>query len=249
MTIANQLLGDRGPLDLLRHFFNHAEACALSRGVTLRLGDFSELRKVNAANQETWFPLVPILDDQIGGAGPENGFCIFGHDTAGEIVATQAARVFHMKESTFEDEVKSLRLFYAEPESSRSDNERCEVTTDACGRVHGTVAFCGGVWYRPDYRGMQLSSILPRIARAGAFSRWQTNFTTALMGEGVIKGGFSKRNGFANIERSVKWFGSPRGDRSFVFGWMTTAELLHDLGAFLRGFDTVGDGWIEKRRA
>jgi hypothetical protein len=247
--LVSEVHASHDPIDLLRDFFNKAEASAADRGVSLSLGDFTELREINACNQDTWFPMLPILDDQIGGASIENGFCIFGRDHNGDVVATQAARVFTMQDSDFQQEAETLRLFYAEPEATRSPDERCEVTTSACARVAGTVGFCGGVWYRPDYRGKELSAILPRIARAGAYCRWHTNFTTALMGEGVIKGGFSRSNGFANIERSVKWVNSPRGDRSFVFGWMTTAELLDDLAWFLSDFDTLGDRRVQKRRA
>ena len=249
LKLPTEFLTSHGPIDLLREFFTKAQASAQARGIELFLGDFAQLHEINMANQDTWFPLLPILNDEIGGASMQNGFCIFGRDEHGEIVATQAARVFDMQDTNFQAEAESLRLFYADPNKAHVSGERCVVTTDACARVSGTVGFCGGVWYRPDFRGRQLSTILPRIARAGAYSRWGTDYTTALMGEGVIKGGFSHSNGFANIERSVKWFGSPRGDRSFVFGWMPTVDMLDDLNWFLSSFDTLDDAAVNVRRA
>lgn len=237
-----------GPSDLFVDFFEAAVQASKARGVTLMQGTFRQLQAINRLNQETWFPLFPTYDPDIGGADDDNGICLFGRNGAGEVVATQAVRIFDCRDSTFADEAATLRMFYADPQRQRQPNESCSSTTPAC-NITGRIALCGAVWYRPDFRGRGLSAILPRLARAYAFVRWRSNVTAALMDEGVVRGGITNNNGYTHTARSLIWRNSPRGDRQFIFAWMVTAEMLDDMAGFLSGFAADLDAGIQKRRA
>jgi hypothetical protein len=237
-----------GPSDLLVDFFETAVRAANARGVRLMQGTFQQLQAINRVNQETWFPLFPTYDPDIGGADEDNGICLFGHNGDGDVVATQAVRIFDCRNSTFADEAATLRMFYADPQRQRQPDETCSATTPAC-NISGRIALCGAVWYRPDFRGRGLSAILPRLARAYAFVRWRSNVTAALMDEAVVRGGITNNNGYTHTARSLIWRNSPRGDRRFVFAWMVTAEMLDDMAGFLSGFAADLDAGIQKRRA
>lgn len=120
-----------GPRDLLVDFFETAVWAANARGISLMQGTFQELQAINHLNQETWFPLFPTYDPDIGGADETNGMCLFGRNGAGDVVATQAVRIFDCRNSTFANEAATLRMFYADPQRQRQPDETCTATTVA----------------------------------------------------------------------------------------------------------------------
>ncbi|MGD9830659.1 MAG: hypothetical protein AB7E70_19995 [Hyphomicrobiaceae bacterium] len=240
-SLLSEIRVDHGPSDLLGRFFLKAEAQAKLKGVSLSFASFDDLVEINAQNRESWTPLIATFHPRLGGAGATNGFCIIGRDSNGAVVATQAARVFDWQDTNFYEEATSLRLFYADPERTRRQDEACIVTARATHDIVGRVVFSGGVWYRPDFRGRQLSAILPRICRAYAHTRWNSNLTVAIMAEAVMKGGITGRNGYNHVDWSVLWRNSPRGTVNFAFAWMETQELVDDLERFLAPQESGGD--------
>src|SRR5215813_2931016 len=106
---------EHGPVDLLGRLFLKADTAARRRGVTLSFAPMQDLMDVNRANPETWRPLLPLFDPACGGITDDNSFCILGHNAKGEVVATQAARLYDWADTSFHEEASSLRLFYAEP--------------------------------------------------------------------------------------------------------------------------------------
>src|SRR5262245_28317435 len=162
---------EHGPVDLIGRLFLKADTAARRRGVTLSFAPMQDLIDVNRANPETWRPLLPLFDPACGGITDDNAFCILGRNAGGEIVATQAARLYHWGDTSFHEEASSLRLFYAEPERLKGADERVEVTAPMAKSLTGEVIFAGGIWYRPDYRGIGLPYILPWISRTYAYTR------------------------------------------------------------------------------
>jgi hypothetical protein len=63
--------------------------------------------------------------------------------------------------------MQELRLLYSNPAEHKPPTERCEVTArsrPAPSRVACSILV--GLRYRPDYRGVGLVSLLPRLAHA-----------------------------------------------------------------------------------
>ena len=96
-----------------------ADTEARRRGVLLSFAAMDELVATNKANSATWRPLLPIFDPECGRFDAESAFCLLGRNDAGEVVLTQAARFFDWRDTSFHDEATSLRLFYADPASSK----------------------------------------------------------------------------------------------------------------------------------
>jgi hypothetical protein len=116
--------------------------------------------------------------------------------------------------------------------SARAD--RCEITAPVAEKITGRVVFSGGVWYRPDFRGKDLATILPRISRAYAFTRWNSDFTIGWMADAVIAGGMAERVGYTKLEHScIELVASPLGEVRCALGWMQPDELLADLAAIM----------------
>src|SRR5262245_56165229 len=191
-----------GRVGLLGRFFLWADTAARDRGVTLFFASLQDLIEANKANSDSWRPLVPVFDEALGGATPETAFVLIGRNNHGEIVATQAARLYDWPETSLKDEATSLRMFYADADAAFAREDRCEITAPIARKITGRVVFSGAIWYRRDFRGKDLGTILPRISRAYAFTPLNSDFTIGMLGDGVIAGGLAERAGYTKVEHS-----------------------------------------------
>lgn len=255
---------DHGPASLLGRFFLWADSAARAKDVTLSFATLDDLVVANRGNRDTWLPLIPIFDPAMGGITAETGFVLLGRNSAGEVVATQAARLYEWPTTCFHDEAASLRMFYADPAPALARGERCEVTAPSAKAITGRVVFSGAGWYRPDYRGRGLATLLPRISRAYAYTRWCSDCTVSMFADPVLAGGMAQRCGYTNVEAaSVSLVDSPMGTVRFALVWMGTDETISDLAAVLAnaagdeplsaaaagGDPAQVDGRVDERRA
>jgi hypothetical protein len=248
--LLSEITVEHGPIDLLGRLFLKADTAARRRGVTLSFAPMQDLIDVNRANPETWRPLLPLFDPACGGITDDNSFCILGRNGKGEIVATQAARLYHWADTSFHEEASSLRLFYAEPARLKGTDERVDVTAPVARKLSGEVIFAGGIWYRPDYRGIGLPYILPWISRTYAYTRWKQAFSLSIMAEEIYKRGMAKRSGYSKVDWEV-WLRRtpvhPSGDIRCALVYMDSDELLDGAANFLAGFDTQIDARVGER--
>lgn len=230
--LLGQLTVTHGPADLLANFFLRANSAARARGVTLSFASMEELLAANERNRDSWLPLFPTYDVRHNTIGIDDAFCILGRDGHGEVVAAHAGRLFNLTDGSFYDLAQSQRLMYGNPNGSRLPGETCEVTAKATRTIKGRVVFSGAAWYRPDYRGRQLSTILPILSRAYAHTRWNIDYLVAMMSEGVVRGGMTQRTGYTNIDWDIQVTNSPLGNVRFAFMWMQPAQLLDDVAKY-----------------
>jgi hypothetical protein len=222
-----------GPVGLLGRFFLWADAAAQERGIKLYFAGLQDLVAANKANSDSWRPLVPVFDPVLGGMRPEMGFVLIGRDKHERVVATHAARLYEWSAS-LKDEATSLRMFYADPAAAFARGDRCEIAAPVAQNITGRVVFSGAAWYRRDFRGKGLGGILPRISRAYAFTRWNSDFTIAMMGDAVFAGGMAERSGYTKAEpSSVELVASPLGAMRCALAWVQPDELLADLAAVM----------------
>jgi hypothetical protein len=241
-----------GPPGLLGRFFLWADNAVRNRGVTLHFTTFDELAAVNKANSDTWRPLFPIFDPVIGGANPQTGFAIIGRNANGEVVAAQGARIYDWSGTTLYDEAVSLRMLYQDADAARARGDKCAITAPSSKTISGRVAFSGAGWYRPDFRGKDLGTLLPRISRAYAFTRCETDYTISIMAAGVVAGGFADRCGYTKIAHdAVDALVTPMGVLRGALVWMETAELLSDIERLLAASNQPADtdGFAETMQA
>ena len=235
---------DHGPIELLGKFFLKAEMSARARGLELYFGSFDDLAAVNTENRKQWAPLLPMFRVGADGLGEETAFCILGRNSAGDVVATQAARLFDISNSNLLREAESLRLFYGS--GPRPPDAACSIRAPIAREITGYVAYSGSGWYRRDYRGIQLSAILPRISRAYALARWNTETTVSFINVGLVQKGIAARYGYTKLEGEVRLQNIFAPDFSGVVAWMPRSELIIDLERFLTSFDpqidSIADG-------
>jgi hypothetical protein len=241
-----------GPPDLIGRLFLLADTAARQRGITLSFAPMEDLIAVNRSNPETWRPILPLFDPACGGITDDNSFCILGHNARGEIVATQAARLYDWMGTSFQEEASSLRLFYAEPHVMKGAREDVRVTAAAARELTGSVIFAGGIWYRPDYRGIGLPYILPWLCRTYAYTLWKHHFSISIMAEEVYKRGMAQRSGYSKVDWEV-WLRytpvQPDAELRCALVHMDEGELLAGAAGFLRRFGAeAGSSFDEGRR-
>ena len=225
------------PRGLLGRVLLKGEACARDLGLSLSFATMQDLMTANAANFATWGPTFPGFDPAFNELTPENSFCLIGRNAGGEVVATQAARLYDWTGSNYRNEAESFRLIYRDPTLQKLPSERCEVTALAAKGIDGRVLYSGGAWYHPKYRGVGLVEILPRMARALARARWNTTCTVTMMAEHNVKKGVFPRNGYRNMEWEVRFIDTRSGSIRFALLWIKNDEMLEDLQQFLDAFD------------
>lgn len=247
--LLSQLTTNHGPIDLLGRFFLCADTAARARGVSLSFASLAELIAVNEQNRDSWLPLFPTYDIRYNTIPADEAFCILGRDRHGKVVASHAGRLFKLTAESFHDLAQSLRLMYEHPDLSKRPGETCEVTAKAARSIRGRVVFSGAAWYHPDYRGKQLSTIVPILSRAYAFTHWNIDYLVAMMSEGVVQGGMTQRTGYTNIDWDIRVTNSPLGDVRFAFMWMEPPQLLEDIARFVARFDGERRDALVQRRA
>jgi hypothetical protein len=238
-----------GPIPLLGQFLLLADSAARRRDVRLYFSSMDELADINKRNANSWRPILPHYDVAYGGITSENAFCIIGRNAVGDVVATQAARLYDWTETTLMAEAATLRLFYPKPGEMAHGGERCIITAPAAASISGRVAFTGAAWYRPDYRGRDLATVLPRIARAYAFAKWHTDFNVTFIADRLVETGLPRRCGYTNVQFAVELENFAIGRYRGALVWMATDEMLNDVSHLVSsGFAQV-DAGIQKRRA
>lgn len=248
-TILSDITVDHGSEELLAPLFSRVEDAIRHLGIHLSFASFEELERVNAANRASWMPLFPVYQPSYWPDSKGDTFCLFGSEPGGRVIATLAARIYDWPRTTFHDEACSLRLFYGDVDRFRRRNESCRVSAASTREVTGRVALAGGVWVHPDWRkDPQLMAMMPRFARAYALAKWNINYYTLLMTEGVFRGGLTRKTGMANVDWSVDMLGCPLGDLRLGFLWMNRAELHEDLERCLVDLSTEVDVGIVSHR-
>lgn len=230
LRLPDALTIKHGPARLLATFVLEGDKAAREIGVRLRLRhDFGDLVYVNKHQnvRRSWHRLVDIFNPEYSNLSPDNSYWISGEDEHGEIVLTQAGRIYYWPETTLEDEARLM--FYGGQEIG----QRCAITARAAASITGVVFCAGSHWIRPDFRGVRLSQLLGRLGRAYAVSRWPVDWAIALITPVLVEKGVATGYGYKHLSRSVFFPGSPLGDLELVLSYLTAPEAYEDLANFL----------------
>ena len=137
LRLPDALTIKHGPAPLLARFVLEGDKAARRMGLRLRLRhDFPELLYFNKQRipHGDWYRLPNMFHPESLIPMPENSYWISGEDEHGEIVVTQAGRIYYWPESTLEEEARLM--FYA----GREEGQRCVVTAQDAKIVTGVVS-------------------------------------------------------------------------------------------------------------
>ena len=245
-SFVSGLVVEHGPSELLGKVILAADTEARRRGVFLSFATMQELVATNKANGSSWRPLLPIFDPECGRFGADSAFCLLGRNEAGEIVLSQAARLFDWRHTSFDEEATSLRLFYHDPASLRREDETIEVTAPSARLISGRIAFTGAHWCRPDFRERGLPSITPRLARALAIAKWDVDLACTIMAADIYSRGVARRAGYFNSEWTVDLKNTPTGTFPAALLWSMRGSVFADLEDFLANLADTDFGLIHR---
>lgn len=240
---------DYGPQDVLSRLFLKADTELREQGVELSFAPVEMMIEVNRLNRASWRPLVPILDATLGSFSDNNGFCVIGRNRDGEVVAAHAARLYSFSSSSFRTEGESLRLWYSDPESMKSPGETCSISCPSADQITGNAVFSGGVWYRPDYRKLGLTTPIGQIVKAYAFTKWYADTIFTMMIDDVFASGTARRAGYPHAEWSVDLANTPLGSYRLALLWITAEEQLSYFHQYSISEVPKIDPVVEKRTA
>jgi len=230
LRLPDALTMKHGPARLLSKFVLEGDKAARQQGIHLRLRhDFDELLYLNKHHTSigNWFRLVNMFNPRYSSLCPENSHWISGEDDNGEIVVTQAGRVYYWPDTTLEEEAG--RMFYA----GNYDGQPCRVTAEDAKRIGGVVFYGGSVWVRPDFRGKKLSELLPRLGRAYALARWPVDWGISFVAPALVEKGIAAGYGYKHASYSIAYPGSPWGDLEVVLVSLSAREAYADFAETL----------------
>lgn len=243
------VLVEHGPVEMVGRLLLRADSELRAKDVTLRFATFEELFEVNAANMATWHPLFSGFDPSKCNITDENGFCILGYNSQGEVVTSQAGRFFDWTDTTMYDELVSLRAAYDNPERDAQPNERIAVTAEKTKEITGRCALLGCIWVHPDYRRQSLPALMGRVSRAYSLTHWNVAYTTGLVAQKVEQGLMVKRLGTENIDWSIDLINTAPGDVHCSIIWASAEEIGTMCGDFVARYDELMDHRLHYRRA
>ncbi len=182
-SFLNSLVVKHGPAALLGRLFLNADASCRKLGITLSFGTFDELLAINAANRDSWKPLMPIFDPAFHDFSDDNAIVLIGRNAAGKALVTIVGLKLDLSGTTYQEYAEQLRINYAKPESMKRAGERCIATAPSMKLMTGQVLFEGGVWVHPEVRGLDLVGYVSRTMRGLALTRWNVDYASAFMVE------------------------------------------------------------------
>jgi hypothetical protein len=230
LRLPDALTVKHGPARLLATFVLEGDKAARQTGIRLRLRvDFHELVYVNKERtlRGDWFRLVDMFNPEYCDLSAENSYWISGEDKNGEVVLTQAGRIFYWPGTTLEDEARLM--FYG----GHDRGQQCVVTAPAAKSITGVVFCAGSHWIRPDFRGIHFSQLLGRLGRAYALARWPVDSAIALITPALVEKGVATGYGYRHQSRSIRFPASPLGDLELVVNYLSASEAYADLANFL----------------
>lgn len=252
-TFRNNFLADvridHGPRDLYSRLFLRGDTLLRERGINLSFAPIDGLLQVNRENRDSWRVLYPVFNPEFGGMTPENSFVLLGRNASGKVIAAQGARVYDLGSKSFKEVTEELRLFYSDPERQQQPGESITITAPTAYRLYNKVIFSGAVWYHPEYRRQGLTSILPRLSKAVALTRWDTDMLLSFMAEDVVAGGTAPRAGYRHIEWEVIQRKSLLGDLRLALIYSSRDELHDYFQGLLNRPDAKVDAVVHERAA
>ncbi len=222
-----------GPGELLERYFEIAEKSAAERSLTLALHtDFAALVALNKRHREVWPPIPPIFDPGESKLGETTGFWLEARSREGEAVVVHAVRLFDLVGS-LDEELRSLRVFYADPRPHLDGGERFEVAGSSAQRIGGRTVHGGSFWVHPEHRNRGLATLVPRITRAIAYTRWSPAFIWGFVEQRLHMGGLTRAYGPYQSQDVVVSRIAWRHGTTFYLVWMTSDDMLADIAGLV----------------
>jgi hypothetical protein len=239
---------DHGPARVLGRFFLAADSLVRAAGIQLRLVSITDAALAHTNNKDSWPAFPPMLDSRLSAIDAASSYALLGYNQSGEVVSSQAGRIYEPQDhETLCDMIGDQSFLYGGSFDSQSGHPTCHISAPSSRQISSRYVYSGALWVRPDYRGHRLANVLPRVSRAYALSRWNTEFTIAFIGNATST--LCKLYGYPNIEPGVEFRGLGPSYTAMSLMWMTADQLAEDLETFMGTIRPQVDGAVSDRAA
>jgi len=230
--LIDQVTLAHGPRELLKRYFLIVEEALRARGIRMRFRtDFEQLVEINHQHRDSWPAFIPMSDPAHATLRIDDSFWVEGVDETGCPVVTHAGRLYDWEDTTLEAELTSLRAFFRDPEPHLARGDAIRVNAPAAKRIRGRVMGGGAVWVRPDHRGKGLATLVPKVSRAYALTRWNILGNWAVMEPRIRDLGLAARQGFNQEEMIVFQLKAWRDHLPMLLVWMTREDAFAQIAA------------------
>ena len=145
-------------------------------------------------------PLTPNFDPDTSFLLDSDGFWMMGWDRSGQIVMTQAARLYDCQAMSVADLHQSLHAFYTMPARHAEQGETCRSQALAAHSIRGHVCYHGELWLAPAYRGLCLTDPLAKLLMVIVLFRWAPDYLFGMAQPGICTKGVAARYGYRNMQ-------------------------------------------------
>jgi GNAT superfamily N-acetyltransferase len=220
---------DHGPIPEIARFLMAAESVVRATGITLSFASIRELVDLQERNEVSWPLLAPWMSAKFAPLDDDNSYCLLGRSAQGRVVASQAGRIYRLGETSLAEIVADQSMIYGKPHVPVGNEPHITLTAPVAQQIRGTIVYSGGLWVAPDYRGHKLASLLPRMSRAYALGRFNTETTYCVVSEQIAASPLFAMYGYS---RRQPGFSLYEGNNCFYTAsllWMPAQELVADM--------------------
>ena len=123
-------------------------------------------------------------------------------------------------------------LYFGDGRAPQCDQPRCKLDAPAAEGITGCMVYSGALWVHPEFRGHRLAEILPRMSRAYALGRWNTDYTFAFVSDQLLNSPLFRMYGYKSVAKGYSiWLHDEKIYEGSLM-WMDRTELVRDMSLF-----------------
>lgn len=221
-----------GPPGILGRFFLVIDERLRQQGISMSFVPLDEFVEAFEQNAKNWGFFNPMFDPRVAYLPEGRLMVLAGKNAKGEIVATSAGKLFDTSSRSFKEIVDSGEFFGIKPEHN-SNSFEARLQSPTAEAFEGKIGYCGGIWVRPDYRGLNLPALFATLINACMQTMWNPDYIVGFVRNEVIGTNLHDRYGFKHHEPSlvISQNGTVLIEAALL--WMTAADTSESVGRFL----------------
>jgi hypothetical protein len=202
-------------------------------GIRIEIGDdFTKYRAYRSKLSDRG-PIYPMFDVASSYIDHTNGFWICGFNDEGDLIHTQAVRLFDLSGISLETHLNKHRHKYITPDSTPDPDQTFYSGPDALQFITGQVCYQGEFWLRArglgGPRSQGVTTLLARLVLELTVATWNPSYVFALVPQRVAAKGAHLRYCFNHCEPG-QWIGPDQQvtEEDYLI-WMEAKELARSL--------------------
>jgi len=201
-------------------------------GISLEIGSSLEAFSQKIANQPERHQSSPMFKDGCDEAYVENLCWFAGFDTSGELVHTQAIKLFDVGKIPFEAFLHS-QIWNIFPYGYNPDYKvKNFYLSDEARSISGKITYHGELWLKETLRGGCLAVLLARLMLIKTLLKWSPDYFVGFQRPMSALRGLGAKESYARLEQRTLIMRNDLTDDLFEgwLVWMSRAEAAFNLG-------------------